>query len=233
MLGADPDLAETWNAIVADIVPEMANLDLRQPPELYCFDGGMIAVNPDTKPTFLDPPSESYRWYPGKLAFQIIQALSTGRFLPERDFQPTADLLERWTHDNGLLWAMSVGNYGHVGAWTESLGIVGAIQEMLLQSWDGGIRLFPGLPVSQDASFHSLRTEGAFLVSANRRAGAVEFVEILSEAGLPCRLENPWLGRSPSLQVEQAPPTEASPTEDGKLVFQTVAGGKYRFLEGG
>lgn len=50
------------------------------------------------------------------------------------------------------------------------------IQEMLLQSWGGTVRLFPAVPSTwPEASFRSLRAEGAFLVSANwKRGGALE-----------------------------------------------------------
>ena len=86
------------------------------------------------------------------------------------------------------------------GLWYESpciestLGAATIIQDMLLQSWsepakDGPviIRVFPALPSSwQDVEFHNLRTEGAFLVSANRSAGKTKWIRIRSLAGEPC-----------------------------------------------
>jgi len=67
------------------------------------------------------------------------------------------------------------------------------LQEMLLQSYSGAIRVFPAIPDAwQDVSFEKLRAEGAFVVSAERRAGRVTFVEIRAEAGGTCRLENPF-----------------------------------------
>ena len=74
-----------------------------------------------------------------------------------------------------------------------------AIQELLLQSWGGTIRVFPAVPEAwPDAVFHHLRTEGAFLVSAARHGGITQFVTITSLAGEPCRLKTDL--RSP-LQV--------------------------------
>ena len=68
-----------------------------------------------------------------------------------------------------------------------------AVQEMLLQSYSGTIRLFPAVPETwKDASFETLRAEGAFLVSAKREGGLVRSVEIVSEKGGPCRLESPF-----------------------------------------
>jgi alpha-L-fucosidase 2 len=69
------------------------------------------------------------------------------------------------------------------------------IQEMLLQSHAGPIRIFPAVPASwMDISFHSLRAQGAFLVSAEKKGGRVEEVSIRSERGGRLRLENPFTG---------------------------------------
>ena len=61
------------------------------------------------------------------------------------------------------------------------------VQDMLLQSWGGRIRVFPALPESwKDVEFHDLRAEGAFLVSAKMVCGITEWVKIKSLAGSPC-----------------------------------------------
>jgi hypothetical protein len=59
---------------------------------------------------------------------------------------------------------------------------------------DPVIRLFGAWPKQWDAEF-TLLARGAFLVTSSMRAGAVEFVELRSQAGGECRLRNPW-GRS-------------------------------------
>jgi alpha-L-fucosidase 2 len=67
------------------------------------------------------------------------------------------------------------------------------LQEMLLQSYSGTVRVFPAIPATwRDASFKGLRAEGAFVVSAERKDGRVRSVEIVAEAGGPLRLENPF-----------------------------------------
>lgn len=76
-----------------------------------------------------------------------------------------------------------------------------AVQEMLLQRDEdlspgapGIIRVFPAVPASwEDVSFDSLRTYGAFLVSAKKRGGKVVEVRVRSEGGGLLRLENPFL----------------------------------------
>jgi len=63
------------------------------------------------------------------------------------------------------------------------------VHDLLLQSWGGTIRIFPGVPDSwKDVAFHNLRAEGAFLVSAVRKGGKTQFVRIKSLAGEPCRV---------------------------------------------
>lgn len=57
-----------------------------------------------------------------------------------------------------------------------------AMQDMLLQSWGNRLRVFPGMPDKwADASFHKLRGEGAFLVSALRKDRLTEWVVVKSE----------------------------------------------------
>ena len=66
------------------------------------------------------------------------------------------------------------------------------INEMFLQSHEGILKLFPVWPQEKAASFHQLRTYGAFLVSSKFEEGKVEFVKIISEKGKKCVLKNPW-----------------------------------------
>jgi alpha-L-fucosidase 2 len=79
-----------------------------------------------------------------------------------------------------------------MGIWIENFALPAVINECLLQGYNGTIRLFPNWPKDGDAEFRTLRSAGAFLVSAARSAGEVQWVEILSEAGAPLRVELPW-----------------------------------------
>jgi alpha-L-fucosidase 2 len=79
------------------------------------------------------------------------------------------------------------------GGGVETLNAVpAAINEMLLQSHDGIIRVFPNWIETKDASFTTLRAMGAFLISSSLKQGKVEYINIFSEKGRPCTLENPW-----------------------------------------
>ncbi len=69
------------------------------------------------------------------------------------------------------------------------LSVPAAMHDMLLSSWGDRIRVFPAIPTAwPDVSFYHLRTEGAFLVSAVRKGGATQWIEIKSLAGSPCRI---------------------------------------------
>ncbi|HWS01597.1 MAG TPA: hypothetical protein VN249_13330, partial [Prolixibacteraceae bacterium] len=67
------------------------------------------------------------------------------------------------------------------------------IQDMLLQSHTGTIRIFPAIPDDwKDLSFSKLRAEGAFLVSAVMEKGEVKGVEVFSEKGGELKILNPF-----------------------------------------
>jgi alpha-L-fucosidase 2 len=58
------------------------------------------------------------------------------------------------------------------------------IHEMLIQSYNGHIEIFPAIPGNwKNISFDKLRTEGAFLVSASKENGRMKEVVITSEKG--------------------------------------------------
>jgi hypothetical protein len=65
-----------------------------------------------------------------------------------------------------------------------------SLHDILIQSWGDKIRIFPGVPDAwRDVTFHKLRAEGAFLVSAVRRDGQNCWVRVESLAGEPCRVK--------------------------------------------
>ncbi|MEI3154530.1 MAG: glycoside hydrolase family 95-like protein [Odoribacter sp.] len=71
-----------------------------------------------------------------------------------------------------------------------------AIQEMLLQSHTGIIRVFPAIPEAwRDASFRNMRAMGAFLVDADYENGKVKKVVVRSERGGLLKIVNPFTGK--------------------------------------
>lgn len=70
------------------------------------------------------------------------------------------------------------------------LSAVESINYMVLQSWGDVIRIFPTTPKTwNDVVFANLRTEGAFLVSAERKKGKTQWISIKSLAGMPCVIQ--------------------------------------------
>jgi hypothetical protein len=69
------------------------------------------------------------------------------------------------------------------------------LSESLLQSHNGILRLFPGLPDRMDAQFADLRAQGPTLVSAARAKGRVRFVRLKALAPVIWKLKNPWRGK--------------------------------------
>lgn len=69
------------------------------------------------------------------------------------------------------------------------------IQEMLLQSHAGAIRVFPAIPESwKDVSFENLRAMGGFLISATRKDGKVTSLKVYSEKGGRLTIYSPFNG---------------------------------------
>ncbi len=65
----------------------------------------------------------------------------------------------------------------------ETAGGTAIINESLLQSHEGFLRLFPVWDLNRDAKFVNLRTEGAFLVQCAFTAGKIDQLMITSERG--------------------------------------------------
>jgi hypothetical protein len=80
----------------------------------------------------------------------------------------------------------------NMGIWLENFALPAVINECLLQSYDGMLRLFPNWPLARAAEFRTLRAAGAFLVSAACAEGTVQWIEVLSEAGAALTLLSPW-----------------------------------------
>ena len=137
----------------------------------------------------LYPAAARLGWEPARLHEELL------RYVTER------------TRPNGFLKGNPHG--------IENLSTVpNTLQEMLLQSHEGPVRLFPCWPRDKDASFRDLRAYGAFRVSAELKSGEVGAVSMVSDRGQPLTLVNPWPGRRVRV------------TRDGR-VAETVEGERF------
>jgi len=105
-------------------------------------------------------------------------------------------------------------------------GAAAALTEMLLQSWHGIVRVFPAVPAEwTEVGFERLRAEGAFIVSARMEKGDVSWVEIESEKGGPCCVENVFGSARVTLEDLAAGDVRAV---GGRLIrFQARPGGRW------
>jgi len=103
-----------------------------------------------------------------------------------------------------------------------------AVHEMLIQSYQGFIEVFPAVPDDwKTISFQSLRTEGAFLVSVKKENGNVDQVTITSEAGGNLRLKLPF-----KTWYTESVDRETIKTENGVAEMQTSKGQTIVFKNG-
>jgi hypothetical protein len=94
------------------------------------------------------------------------------------------------------------------------LSAVASVNEMMLQSYDGEIHVFPAVPDAwKEVSYHHLRTEGAFLVTARRARSKTVYVQLSSLAGGSFKLT---IG-SPeaAYRVRKTPGTKVTKSTDG------------------
>ena len=117
--------------------------------------------------------------------------------------------------ENGLFSSSNRLQRTEIFAIESSSGPATVINEMLLQSQNGIIKIFPATPGNWSVRFKKLRSRGGFLVSASHVFGSMEpgprydysggfhpvdpdskkgisEVEIESTVGSTCRLKNPW-----------------------------------------
>ncbi|MCX6623507.1 MAG: hypothetical protein NTY38_21060, partial [Acidobacteria bacterium] len=171
-----------------------------------------------------------------ELAAELLNSVSTwqmypqgfGHYGPYFVFRPEYD--KRWLVNEPT--EVGTRKKFHVPTWQfrhfdiEAMPIVScAINEMLLQSYDGAIRVCPAVPPKWDVRFE-LAAQGGFLVSAEHAAGAIRFVSIVSKSGLECRLVRPWAGPVACRDMTTGHAVEFREKAD-HLLFATTAGHRY------
>ncbi|MFD1144009.1 glycoside hydrolase family 95-like protein [Larkinella insperata] len=101
------------------------------------------------------------------------------------------------------------------------------LQEMLIQSYAGFIEVFPAIPANwADVAFTDLRTEGAFLVSAQRRAGAVTAITVKAEKGGSTRLKLPFQNYG----TQSPKQATVEPAEVGFVTVKLQPGGSVTLI---
>jgi len=99
--------------------------------------------------------------------------------------------------------------------------------EHFLQSYTGVLRAFPAVPADFEGGFENLGAQGAFVVSAKRAGGMVESVDVMSLAGNPCTIANPWPGREALVDDSTSGKRITARQGDGCIRFQTERAHTY------
>jgi hypothetical protein len=79
----------------------------------------------------------------------------------------------------------------HIGGLTSGIHSSLLANALSVPGEDPIIQVFASWPKDWDVGFRLL-ARGAFLVSSSQRKGQIEFVELHSQLGQECRLQNPW-----------------------------------------
>jgi len=101
------------------------------------------------------------------------------------------------------------------------------MNESLLQSYSGKIRVFPALPA--DASLvtrFTLAAQGGFLVTAEREGGDIKYVGLRSNSGNMATVVNPWSATAVVVR-ELGTSAPVLSSSSATLTFATKPGGIY------
>jgi hypothetical protein len=118
--------------------------------------------------------------------------------------------------------------YWTYGIYVENCGIPLVINEMMLQSHGGVIRVFPAFDPYRRASFRNLMARGGFLVSAEVDRGFVKWIQIKATVPGECRVRLPWPARAMKIQEIGTKLGVAFSREGNEVVFTTHVGIVYR-----
>jgi alpha-L-fucosidase 2 len=83
-----------------------------------------------------------------------------------------------------------------MGVWCENFALPAVLNECMLQSYSGTIRLLPNAEGLGPARFQNLRAAGAFLINAIYDGSKLIQVSLLSEKGKQVHIEELWSGLS-------------------------------------
>ena len=242
VLGVDEDLQEQWtdrrdNLMMVDDLDGLGFSEEEKrryfinPPEFQGQDIGYKFPRPGDRATFLRQESGGTWGAIGSAGFPwpLLTYLHNRVFEADRDYDGYRDLLIRNRLPNGSSPAMSQQDHGYIGLYGESHGIIAPLQEMMLQSWDGVLRVFPAWPKHVPARFTTFRAENAFLVSATWNDGSIESLTITSEAGVRCRMEKPWNGEV-AVKTSDGRTIETTSEEYDVISFETGVGETYEIV---
>jgi hypothetical protein len=126
---------------------------------------------------------------------------------------------------NGILTLNVLGShFNPFGHYTEQFAASAVVSELLLQSVNDIIRIFPAWPADKDAAFENLRAKGGFLVSSDLKEGRVTRVTVTATADHDLRILDPFDGApyESNLLVSEADKLIQCRMSAGQTLYLTV-----------
>jgi hypothetical protein len=244
VLGCDAELATRWKNALKRLpnypttkTDPLIVVDVEDaPPITYNIAVPAAPVFPGDVVTWWSPPAqkdllartiEGLKWNGNNSA--IILSVARARLsMPGSADWVRKTLLER-LRPNGTLTLNVLGSsYNDFGHYTEQFAASMAVSELLLQSVGDIIRVFPAWPADRDAVFCTLRAQGGFLVSAERKGGETVSLAVNSTVGGTLRLLSPW--QTISVRRAGGVLQPLMPDARGVVQVETKAGEQLFFL---
>ena len=123
----------------------------------------------------------------------MILCIARARLSIPGTYEYVVNSFKQRQRSNGILTLNVPGSrFNPFGHYTEMFAASAVVSELLMQSVDDVIRVFPAWPIEKNASFVDLRAKGGFLVSSENKDGKTAYVTITATADQLLRLQNPF-----------------------------------------
>jgi len=241
VLGRDRDLADRFEKAIARL-PDYPTTKTEPPIVVDVEDAPPIGYN-ITVPSVPVFPGDQVTWFspePEKKLFRrtietlkpgynssMILSIGRARLSMPDTWQWVKRELVFRSRPNGTITLLPGDRCGH---FTEQFAASMAVSELLLQSVDDILRVFPAWPKEKPARFENLRAQGGFMVSAEQAEGQIKHVTVTSTVGGRLRLLSPW----PAIAVARganAQPTGLEPDARGVVEVETQPGQRLIFRQ--
>ncbi|CCK24930.1 carbohydrate binding family 6 [Streptomyces davaonensis JCM 4913] len=232
-LGVDAGLRSTWRTVLDNLTPYVVQNGAwqpHQPPLSQTRNNENVSAEliwpyevtgigqPDHQ-TAVNTWNQRPFPYGNVWSNDAVQAARLG--LGDQAYQGMKTMLQKYqNHPNGMT--------NNTNGVFEYLGVhLTALNESLMQSYNGKIRVFPGVP--GDSSFigkFTLLAKDGFQISSEREAGEIKYVGVKSLHGKQATVVNPWSGQQ--TRVRRAADGAVVASGSGaELSFATAAGSVY------
>ncbi|MFJ2827821.1 glycosyl hydrolase family 95 catalytic domain-containing protein [Streptomyces sp. NPDC087263] len=232
-LGVDAGLRATWQDVLDHLTPYVVSDGVYQPHQppisqtrnnenvsaelIWPYD--LTGIGYPDQQTAVNTWNQRPFPYGNVWSNDAVQAARLG--LGDQAYQGMKTMLQKYqNYPNGMT--------NNTNGVFEYLGVhLTALNESLLQSYNGKIRVFPAVPA--DSSFvgkFTLLAKDGFQVSSEREAGEVKYVGVKSLYGKQATLVNPWSGQQ--VQVRRVSDGAILTTGSGaEVTFATAANTVY------